>query len=170
MSIEKPISVIAEELAERLKQARLNRNLTQSEIAALAGVARKTVINAEKGKVQLELFVALMQALDLTEKLDLFLPKQQVSPLQLAKLQGKKRQRASGQHNKNDQDPMEVITVTYHGHHVGAVSFDRDKGVGAFEYHPGFIKTGIELSPLKMPLSKRIFSFPELDFNTVVDQ
>lgn len=61
---------------------------------------------------------------------------------------------------------MEVIKVTYQEHEVGAVSFDSDKGIGAFEYEPKFLKKGIELSPIKMPLSKRIFSFPELDFNT----
>ncbi|MGO2510864.1 type II toxin-antitoxin system HipA family toxin [Marinomonas polaris] len=61
---------------------------------------------------------------------------------------------------------MEVIKVSYQGHDVGAVSFDVEKGIGAFEYTASFIKKGIELSPLKMPLSRRIFSFPELDFNT----
>lgn len=61
---------------------------------------------------------------------------------------------------------MEVCNVTYGQHEVGAVSFDSEKGYGAFEYEPSFIKKGIELSPLKMPLSKRIYSFPELDFNT----
>ncbi|WP_171810332.1 helix-turn-helix transcriptional regulator [Marinomonas posidonica] len=90
-------SALTEEIGERLKQARLNKDLTQSEVAMLAGVARKTVLNAEKGKVQLEIFIALLMALELTEQLDLFLPKQQISPLQLAKLQGKKRQRASKQ-------------------------------------------------------------------------
>jgi serine/threonine-protein kinase HipA len=61
---------------------------------------------------------------------------------------------------------MEVIRITYQQHNVGAVSFDTEKGLGAFEYDPAFIKTGIELSPLKMPLSESVFSFPELDFNT----
>ena len=61
---------------------------------------------------------------------------------------------------------MEAINITYQEHDVGAVSFDSDKGSGAFEYDPSFLKKGIELSPIKMPLSKRIFSFPELDFNT----
>lgn len=61
---------------------------------------------------------------------------------------------------------MEVIKVTYQEYEVGAVSFDTDKGIGAFEYDPNFVKKGIELSPIKMPLSKRIYSFPELDFNT----
>ena len=61
---------------------------------------------------------------------------------------------------------MEVLSVTYQQHDVGAVSFDTETGVGAFEYAPGFIKTGIELSPLKMPLARRIYTFPELAFNT----
>ena len=61
---------------------------------------------------------------------------------------------------------MEVITITYQDDVVGAVSFDTEKGLGSFEYDPGFIKKDIELSPIKMPLSNRIYSFPELDFNT----
>lgn len=104
---ENAASALAGEIGERLKQARLNRDLTQSEVAQLAGVARKTVLNAEKGKAQLEIFIAIMIALELTEHLDLFLPKQQISPLQLAKLQGKKRQRASGQRRESEEDKSE---------------------------------------------------------------
>ncbi|WP_309242278.1 MULTISPECIES: type II toxin-antitoxin system HipA family toxin [Marisediminitalea] len=61
---------------------------------------------------------------------------------------------------------MEVITITYQDNVVGALSFDTEKGLGSFEYDPGFMKKGVELSPIKMPLSNRIYSFPELDFNT----
>ena len=61
---------------------------------------------------------------------------------------------------------MEVIKITYQDDVVGAVSFDTEKGLGSFEYDPGFVKNGVELSPIKMPLSSRIYSFPELDFNT----
>lgn len=100
-------SAMAEEIGERLRQARLNRDLTQADVAVLAGVARKTVLNAEKGKVQLDILIAIMGTLDLTDQLDLFLPKQAISPLQLAKLQGKKRQRASGQHRSPDEDTPE---------------------------------------------------------------
>lgn len=96
-------TALAEEVGERLKQARLNRDLTQSEVATLAGVARKTVLNAEKGKVQLDIMIAILMALDLTEQVNLFLPKQEISPLQLAKLQGKKRQRASGKRSQKDE-------------------------------------------------------------------
>ena len=94
-------TALAEEIGDRLKQARLNRDLTQSEVA---GIARKTVLNAEKGKVQLDIMIAILMALDLTQQIDLFLPKQEISPLQLAKLQGKKRQRASGQRSNKDEE------------------------------------------------------------------
>lgn len=98
---------LAEEIGDRLKQARLNRDLTQSEVAELAGIARKTVLNAEKGKVQLDIMIAILMTLDLAQQMDLFLPEQEISPLQLAKLQGKKRQRASGQRSKKDQETPE---------------------------------------------------------------
>lgn len=108
MSIfEKSASAIAAELGERLKQARLNHDLTQTEVAELSGISRKTVLNAEKGNVQLENLIAIMAALNLLEQLDLFLPKQDISPIQLAKLQGKKRQRASGHRKNNTEDLAE---------------------------------------------------------------
>ncbi len=60
----------------------------------------------------------------------------------------------------------EVVEVIYQEQTIGAVSFNTDTGIGAFEYGANFIKKGIELSPLKTPLSKKIFSFPELNFAT----
>ena len=100
-------SAIAEELGERLKQARLNQNLTQAEVAESVGVSRRQVLNAEKGKAQLEVFVAILLALNLTGHLELFLPKQQISPLQLAQLQGRQRQRASGQKTADEEGEPE---------------------------------------------------------------
>lgn len=61
---------------------------------------------------------------------------------------------------------MEVMNITYQDDVVGAVSFDTERGLGSFEYEPAFEKKGVELSPIKMPLSNRIYSFPALDFNT----
>ncbi len=93
---EKSAAALAIEIGERLKQARLNSNLTQSAIAKQVGLNRKTIINAEKGKATLEVFISIMSALDLTDHLERFLPKQEISPIQLSKLHGKTRQRASG--------------------------------------------------------------------------
>ena len=58
---------------------------------------------------------------------------------------------------------MEVVTVKYREHDVGAVSFNTETGIGSFEFESRFIKTGIELSPIKMPLSQKVYSFPEID-------
>ena len=86
---------IAEELGNRLKKARLNANLTQAEVASHTGLSRKTVLNAEKGKVQLENLIAILVSIDMVNQLNMFLPVQEISPIQLAKLKGQERQRAS---------------------------------------------------------------------------
>jgi serine/threonine-protein kinase HipA len=56
---------------------------------------------------------------------------------------------------------IEVVKVKYNEQDVGAVSFNTETGIGAFEFESRFIKSGIELSPIKMPLSKKIYTFPE---------
>jgi len=60
----------------------------------------------------------------------------------------------------------EVISVMYEGSLAGAVSLDSETGIGAFEYDSAFINKGIELSPIKMPLAKKIYTFPELGNDT----
>lgn len=61
---------------------------------------------------------------------------------------------------------MEVVEVFHKGLQAGAVSYDVENRVGVFEYAPEFIKTGIELSPLKMPLAKGLYRFANLDYDT----
>lgn len=87
---------IATELGDRIRIARLNANLTQKELAEKAGLSLKAVTNSEKGTSTLESIVAILVALELTEQLNSFIPKQEISPVQLAKLQGKERKRATG--------------------------------------------------------------------------
>ena len=88
-------AAIAEELGNRLKQVRLNADISQAELAARTGLNRRTILNAEKGNVQLKNLVAILVSLEMADQLNLFLPVQEISPLQLAKLKGQKRQRAS---------------------------------------------------------------------------
>jgi putative transcriptional regulator len=87
---------IAVELGNRIKTARLNADLTQKELAEKAGLSLKAVTNSEKGTSTLESIIAILVALELTEQLNSFIPKSEVSPVQLAKLQGKERKRATG--------------------------------------------------------------------------
>ena len=89
---------ILQELGERLAGARLARNLTQAALAEQAGVAKRTVERLESGEAatQLSGFVRVCRALGLLERLDALIPEQTVSPMTLLKMQGRKRQRASG--------------------------------------------------------------------------
>jgi serine/threonine-protein kinase HipA len=51
------------------------------------------------------------------------------------------------------------------GKQIGAIHWNASKGVADFEFDAGFIRSGLDISPLKMPLSlaeRNIFSFPEL--------
>lgn len=48
---------------------------------------------------------------------------------------------------------------------IGAVAWDPELAVGSFEFEPAFLRIGLDLSPLKMPVeiaNGRVFSFPEL--------
>ena len=60
----------------------------------------------------------------------------------------------------------DVIKVQYKNYEVGALSFDEKQGIGAFQYTDSFIKTGIQLAPLMMPLSDEIYMFPGLNPKT----
>ena len=48
----------------------------------------------------------------------------------------------------------------------GAVTWDDARGSAAFQYAPDFARSGIELSPIVMPLSDRVYAFPELPSKT----
>ncbi len=61
---------------------------------------------------------------------------------------------------------MTVASVKMWGRTIGAVSWDDTLRRGNFEYDPDFVRSAIEISPLKMPLSRRIYSFPALPIET----
>lgn len=48
------------------------------------------------------------------------------------------------------------------GTRIGIIHQDVSKAYAAFEYDKDFVNSGIELSPLRMPLSKNIYEFPAL--------
>ena len=52
------------------------------------------------------------------------------------------------------------------GSTIGAVALVEGAQAATFEYAPAFAKSGIEVSPLMMPLSSRLYSFPELNSKT----
>ena len=61
-------------------------------------------------------------------------------------------------------DRVDVAEVHLWGRQIGAVSWDTSRSLATFEYEPGFLRSGIELAPLTIPLGPGLFSFPELGF------
>jgi serine/threonine-protein kinase HipA len=61
-----------------------------------------------------------------------------------------------------------VAEVRLWGRTIGAVSLQERDRIAAFEYDPAFLASGIELSPIAMPLSRRVYQFgllPQLTFH-----
>lgn len=59
-----------------------------------------------------------------------------------------------------------IAEVVLWGRTIGAVSLEAGREVAAFQYDADFARSGIELSPLVMPLSERVYQFPALPRNT----
>ncbi|GAB3243000.1 type II toxin-antitoxin system HipA family toxin [Hymenobacter seoulensis] len=63
-----------------------------------------------------------------------------------------------------------TATVSIWGQSVGAVLWDEKRRLGVFEYEPAFIRSGLELAPVTMPLPKGRrpppFQFPVLNRDT----
>jgi serine/threonine-protein kinase HipA len=55
-----------------------------------------------------------------------------------------------------------VAEVRLWGRRIGAVSLEDGAKTAAFQYDPAFRSSGIELSPISMPLSPRVYQFPSL--------
>ena len=88
---------ILQVLGDRLRQERLNQNLTQERLAELSGVSVTVIKRAEGGKgCTLGNFIRILRSLGKLDHLDLFLPEPGPSPIALARMAGRKRKEASG--------------------------------------------------------------------------
>jgi transcriptional regulator with XRE-family HTH domain len=97
---------ILELLGKYIQQIRLQQNKTQQQIATAAGVNRSTIVQIEKGSGGTMMsFVQILRALEQLQILEHFEVKQQISPLQLAKLEQNNRQRASSKKESQMKQP-----------------------------------------------------------------
>jgi len=88
-------NMILEILGRRIRQERMNQNVTQKALAAKGGVAIIVVQRLEGGKgCGLRAFIKILRALDRLGQIDLFFPEPGISPLLLARYKSKKRMRA----------------------------------------------------------------------------
>jgi serine/threonine-protein kinase HipA len=55
-----------------------------------------------------------------------------------------------------------VAEVRLWGRTIGAVALEEATGAASFQFDPAFAESGIQVSPLTMPLSREVYSFPGL--------
>lgn len=83
------------EMGKRLKEYRLRKNFTQSELALKTGISVLSVQNLEKGRsVSLSTFISVLRMLKILGNVETLIPELPVSPVELLKLKGKTRMRA----------------------------------------------------------------------------
>ena len=61
---------------------------------------------------------------------------------------------------------MTLAKVRLWGRTIGAVSLEDGARIAAFQYDPAFARSGIEVSPLTLPLNDRVYTFPDLPQRT----
>lgn len=106
---------ILAELGRRLERHRLERNLTQAEMAVQAGIGQATVQRAERGRsVQMTSMIKLLRTLGLLGALDLAVPESIDLPIaQLEREQRKIRRRGRGRRGAPSADSGEATQAPW---------------------------------------------------------
>ena len=93
---DKTDAAVLVELGARLARLRLQRNLTQAQLAREAGVSKRTLIRMERGESsQVTNLIRTVRALGLLGNLDAFVPPPLPSPIEQLRLRSRERRRAS---------------------------------------------------------------------------
>ena len=88
---------LAGHIGHFVKEKRMELNKTQDALAHAAGISRSTLSLLEKGEtVTLATLLQVLRVLDQLHVLDVFSVRPSISPIQLARMEMKKRKRASG--------------------------------------------------------------------------
>ena len=87
---------IVKEIGNRIKKQRLLKNYSQNELAERAGISISTLQKLEYGTPSsIKTLIQVLRALKEIEHLNNFIPEPGPSPIELQKLKGKIRKRAS---------------------------------------------------------------------------
>jgi putative transcriptional regulator len=88
---------VLRELGSRIERTRLERDLTQAQLAHAASVGVNTVRRLEGGQgATLTNLIRVLRGLDLLDGIDRLVPEPAPSPIQQLRLEGRRRRRASG--------------------------------------------------------------------------
>jgi len=94
---------LVKQMGQRIRALRLRKNTTQASVAKQSGLSLNTIKSLEAGKGKLSSLIAVLRTLQELEHLNQFIPEIKVSPMQLLKLRGKKRERASRKRTKKGE-------------------------------------------------------------------
>ncbi len=103
MKIERQMSddIILEELGRRIVRRRLDFGFTQAELAEEAGISKRTVERIESGaSAQVSTLIRLLRVLDLVDGLNALIQEADIRPMEMLKLKGASRKRASSSRKK----------------------------------------------------------------------
>lgn len=90
-------------IGERLKQYRINAEMTQQDLEKMSGVSVRSISRLEQGaSVQLESLIKILTALNLEANLDLLIPDQRKRPSYYLKDSEKPKQRVRKKENNGD--------------------------------------------------------------------
>jgi transcriptional regulator with XRE-family HTH domain len=90
------------EFGRRLSRRRIDLQMTQANLAEQAGVSKRTVERIEAGNsAQMSSIIRVLRVLDLLKGLDLLIPETGPRPMDLLRLKGKPRRRASTRRSTN---------------------------------------------------------------------
>ena len=88
---------IAQEIGQRIEQLRLEKNITQQQLADEIGLSRVSYRQLAKGAAKFENIIAALRVLGRMDLVEQFIAETTFSPMAQLKLKGKQPQRASRQ-------------------------------------------------------------------------
>jgi len=99
---------VAAEIGRRVEQLRLERNLTQEQVALEVGLSRGSYRNLVNGGGKVENLVAVLRVLGRLDLVEQFIPETPFSPMAQLEMQGRKRRRAAGRRKGRGESSAEV--------------------------------------------------------------
>ena len=98
-------AAIVKQLGDFIKHTRLQQNITQAQLADMAGLNRWTISQIEKGEsVTITTLIQVLRALDVLYVVNRFEINDEISPIEYARLKEKKRQRVRSKGTEKDKN------------------------------------------------------------------
>lgn len=100
---------LSETIGNFIKHHRINQNKSQTEVSLAAGISRSTMSLLERGEnISISSLIQVLRVLELLYIMDVFKVETEISPIEYAKLQKNKRQRAGKRSEKGNNTKEDI--------------------------------------------------------------